>query len=80
MFKSWFIVQFQPNAHMVAERNLRIQAFETFLPMEEVTKRKGLRFSNELATFLSRLYVCLAWETKKSLMAFHQQHFRGSQS
>jgi len=42
--KSWAIVQFKPNAHKLAERNLRQQRFETFLPFEEITKSKSGKF------------------------------------
>ena len=46
--KSWFILQFKPNSHRLAERNLRHQSFETFLPMQEVTRRKASRFVGDL--------------------------------
>ena len=36
---SWYIVQFKPNSHKIAVRNLQRQGFETFLPMHEVTRR-----------------------------------------
>ena len=47
-FKNWFIVQFKKNNHKVAERNLNLQGFETFLPMQEITIRKPKRFLNKL--------------------------------
>jgi transcriptional antiterminator RfaH len=40
----WYIVQFKPNSHKIAVRNLKRQGFETFLPMCEVTRRTGVKF------------------------------------
>jgi len=42
--KSWFILQYKPNAHRVALRNLQRQGFETFLPLHEVTQKKSTKF------------------------------------
>ena len=36
--KSWHVLQYKPNLHLIAERNLKRQDFETFLPLQEVTK------------------------------------------
>ena len=41
---SWYIVQFKPNSHKIAVRNLQRQGFETFLPMHEVTRRTAVKF------------------------------------
>ena len=49
--QSWFLIQFKPNAHRVAERNLNRQGFKTFLPLQETTKRSSLRFLNTLKPF-----------------------------
>ena len=46
--KIWFLLQFKPNSHRLAERNLLRQNFETFLPMQEVTRRKSTRFVSDL--------------------------------
>ena len=45
---NWHLIQFKPNAHRQAERNLQRQGFETFLPVEEITKRSGSRFTSSL--------------------------------
>jgi len=42
--KNWFLVQFKPNSHFKAERNLSNQGFDTFLPLHEVTCRKASKF------------------------------------
>jgi transcriptional antiterminator RfaH len=44
----WYLIQFKPNSHRLAERNLRRQGFETFLPMQKVTRRKASRFVSDL--------------------------------
>ena len=48
LLKKWFILQFKPNSHRLAERNLHRQGFESFLPMQEITKRKSSRYVNDL--------------------------------
>jgi len=46
MSKEWFILQFKPNAHQIALKNLNQQGFETFLPLHTITSRKASRFTN----------------------------------
>jgi transcriptional antiterminator RfaH len=41
---TWYLAQYKPNAHGIAERNLRLQGFATFLPLQEETRRAGGRF------------------------------------
>ena len=41
---TWFLAQLKPNCAQVASRNLARQGFETFLPLEEVTRRAGSKF------------------------------------
>ena len=48
ILKNWFLLQFKPNAHKLAERNLHRQGFETFLPLQEITGRKKTSFINNL--------------------------------
>ena len=48
ILKDWFLLQFKPNAHKLAERNLHRQGFETFLPLQEITDRKKTSFINNL--------------------------------
>jgi transcriptional antiterminator RfaH len=40
----WFLAQLKPNCARIAETNLKRQGFETFLPMEEETRSRGVRF------------------------------------
>ncbi|MDB4841041.1 transcriptional activator RfaH [Planktomarina sp.] len=44
----WYLIQFKPNSHRLAERNLHRQRFETFLPMQKITRRKVSRFVSDL--------------------------------
>ena len=44
MPKEWFILQFKPNSHHQAVKNLNQQGFETFLPLNDTTSRKASRF------------------------------------
>ena len=46
MSKEWFILQFKPNAHHQANKNLNRQGFATFLPLLENTSRKKSKFIN----------------------------------
>jgi len=44
MSKEWFVIQFKPNSHYQATKNLNLQGFNTFLPLHEITTRKASRF------------------------------------
>ena len=57
MSKEWFILQFKPNSHHQAAKNLNRQGFETFLPLHDTTSRKISRFITTASTSISRLYV-----------------------
>ena len=46
--KQWHLLQFKPNSHRLAVRNLQRQDFETFLPLQEITHHKGSRFTIDL--------------------------------
>jgi len=46
MSKKWFILQFKPNSHHQATKNLTRQGFEVFLPLHDTTSRKLSRFIN----------------------------------
>jgi transcriptional antiterminator RfaH len=46
MSKEWFILQFKPNSHYQAIKNLNQQGFETFLPICNFTSRGASRFTN----------------------------------
>lgn len=44
----WYLVQCKPNAAQIALRNLENQSFDTFLPLQEITKRKGKIFHRQI--------------------------------
>ena len=46
--KQWHLVQFKPNSHLLAAGNLQRQGFETFLPLQEITRLKTSRFTVNL--------------------------------
>ena len=44
----WYLVQCKPNAAQITVRNLENQRFGTFLPLQEITKRKGRIFERQI--------------------------------
>lgn len=57
----WYLAQTKPNAHRIALRNLVRQGFETFLPLQRLTRRSGGRFvSREVPLFPGYLFVTFA--------------------
>ena len=46
--RQWYLLQFKSNSHHLAVRNLKRQGFETFIPLQEVTRRKASRFVADL--------------------------------
>jgi transcriptional antiterminator RfaH len=44
----WYLVQCKPNAAQIAVRNLENQSFGTFLPLQEITKRKDKKFQRQI--------------------------------
>jgi len=61
---TWFLAQFKPNSHKIAERNLRRQSFQTFLPLHEETKRKAGRFTTTLRPLFTG-YLFVAFDASK---------------
>jgi transcriptional antiterminator RfaH len=54
----WYLVQYKQNAAQIAVRNLENQSFGTFLPLQEITKRKGKIFQQQiLPLFPGYLFV-----------------------
>ena len=47
----WYLVQCKPNAAKIAVHNLENQGFGTFLPLQEITKRKGKIFHQQIRPF-----------------------------
>lgn len=61
---SWFLAQFKPNCHHVAERNLCRQGFRTFLPMQQGTQRRNGRFHARLRPLFPG-YIFIALDTSE---------------
>ena len=56
----WYLLQCMPNAAQIAVRNLKNQGFRTFLPLQEITKRKGKIFHRQIRPlFVGYLFVQL---------------------
>ena len=62
---SWYMVQFKPNSHKIAARNLQQQGFETFLPMHEVTRRTAIKFETVIRPLFAG-YMFVACDPKKA--------------
>ena len=62
---SWYIVQFKPNSHKIALRNLQRQGFETFLPMHEVTRRTAAKFETAIRPLFAG-YMFVACDPKQA--------------
>ena len=41
---NWYLVQLKRNSHRIADRNLNQQGFKTFLPLQDLTSRRGSEF------------------------------------
>ena len=41
---NWYLIQLKRNSHRVATRNLNQQGFKTFLPLQDLTSRRGSEF------------------------------------
>ena len=56
----WYLAQLKPNGQAVAERNLHRQGFETFMPRQAISRRRGTQFIDRLAPlFPGYLFVAL---------------------
>ena len=44
MSGNWYFIQFKRNSHRIAELNLNQQGFETFLPLQDFTCKRGSKF------------------------------------
>jgi len=56
----WFLAQFKPNSHNIAERNLVRRGFRTFLPLQEETRRARGKFITQMRPlFPGYLFIAL---------------------
>jgi len=61
---TWFLAQFKPNSHKIAERNLCRQNFQTFLPLHEETRRRAGRFTTTMRPLFAG-YMFVAFDASK---------------
>ena len=72
MTPTWYLIQTKPNAHRIAECNLKRQGCDVFLPLIKQTRRVHQRFSTEVRPlFPGYLFIGLdrdapSWTTLNS--------------
>ena len=54
---SWFLAQLKPNCANIADKNLKRQGFQTFLPMEEETRQREGQVRHRHAADVSGLHL-----------------------
>jgi len=59
---TWFLAQLKPNCSAIADRNLKRQGFQTFLPLEEKTSQRRGKFINTLQPLFPG-YIFVAFNT-----------------
>ena len=56
--KNWFLLQYKPNSHIIAKKNLERQGFNVFLPYEEKIKKRYNRSTHYLCPlFLGYMFI-----------------------
>lgn len=63
---SWFLAQLKPNCANIAEKNLKRQGFQTFLPMEEETRARGGKFVTAMRPLFPG-YIFVAFDVARGL-------------
>ncbi|MBU4529391.1 MAG: transcriptional activator RfaH [Desulfomicrobium sp.] len=69
---SWFLAQLKPNCANIADKNLKRQGFQTFLPMEEETRQRNDKFVTAMRPlfpgyiFVAFDVACGFWRTVNS--------------
>ena len=70
---SWYLLQYKPNCHFIAKRNLKHQNFETFLPLEKKIQCKyGKKKIINTPLFLNYMFVKIP--TEKQCNAVSSTH------
>jgi len=59
--RAWFLAQLKPNSHQIADRNLRRQGFEVFLPLAQETRRRRGRFVRQVSPLFPG-YIFVAFD------------------
>ncbi len=63
---NWFLAQLKPNCANIADKNLKRQGFETFLPLEEETRQRNGKFVT-LTRPLFPGYIFVAFDPARGL-------------
>lgn len=63
---SWFLAQLKPNSANIANKNLRRQGFETFLPLEEETRPRNGKFATVMRPLFPG-YIFVAFDVAQGL-------------
>mgnify|MGYP003646457760 CR=1 FL=1 len=61
---SWFLAQLKPHCANIADRNLKRQGFQTFLPMEEETRQRNGKFVTAMRPLFPG-YIFVAFDVAK---------------
>lgn len=62
-YNNWYLIQFKPNCHHIAQKNLKRQNFQTFLPIEKKTQfRYGKKTILNTPLFLNYMFVYIPFE------------------
>jgi len=62
----WFLAQLKPNCANIAEKNLKRQGFETFLPLEEETRQRNSKFVTAVRPLFPG-YIFVAFDVTRGL-------------
>ena len=63
---SWFLAQLKPNCANIADKNLKRQGFQTFLPLEEETRQRNGKFVTATRPLFPG-YIFVAFEAARGL-------------
>jgi len=63
---NWFLAQLKPNCANIADKNLKRQGFQTFLPMEEETRQRNGKFVTALRPLFPG-YIFVAFDVARGL-------------
>ena len=63
--KSWYLIQYKPNSYRIAKLNLERQGFDTFIPMQKITKRINSKFVDFIYP-LFKGYFFVAFDHRRS--------------
>lgn len=63
---SWFLAQLKPNCANIADKNLKRQGFQTFLPLEEETRERNGKFATTVRPLFPG-YILVAFDVAQGL-------------